>query len=457
MIRFNAPTRLPNFSDDFADGLVDPRYVEVGSDGTYTEAAGVMRFDIGAGAGSRAEGLGIIGLGKLQSRITIADYDFDDPLATGGFIHFFVFSSADDYDFVFLKSDLGGVKISTGQFRGGILIADTNDAAPAAPLTLEIRRDGVNTSLGYLDGDGLFAELLSTNDFPTGAALIGFTLETTQAGASWVKWDDLELILDQTYIEQISDDIMGVHLAPTMTIKGAGFGAGMEVYVDLDQADILEVTETKMEIGLPLYETPALRDLIVRWPDANEELTVPLQWRNAGLLALLQYAGEGAYSDDWDNARNVELALRGQGLDRLAGSNDGVIDEIIPETATLATMEWHEEHYTIAVKPQDDIEVRRARVLAARKKAPKIDHIYLKGILAELLDFSPVAITEILAEPFMYHNVVAVDTGASIPQFLLALREMEDIGAGHTPWQIGYAGFIVGQSILGRDTLGTPV
>lgn len=467
------PPLTASWSDDFAGGVLDRRYTTPGPvSGTSTVAGGRLTLTLPPGAPDVWVSQGVAwppSAGAIGVRAVLREYVLatDPALSQVGVL---IGSGATRTEFLGIASGESGPQLVALSYDGPSMTTRYAGAVPTLPFRLRISRSGTTVRYYIADVDGANETLLASNDtFVETPALGGLAVQSINADddASAV-WSDLVIDLP-TRIDEASNVVMGCHLRHALIVRGRAIPADLVAVVsgivldpeNMDVCEIRSVSEREAVIVLPGYDRPAMRRLWLLAGDIEGDVSfvfaegLPLVWSDAGYRILRGLLAPGRYTDDPANPFNAVLAALGAQLDRLdAATRDLYLREIFPPLASQMLHRW-EFILGIPVNPDDPIADRRARVDARYRLAPRITTAYINSLIDPFLpggEFEAVSGWDVYGD-LVFRGVVHEPVPEALSQN--SHGELEQLlnaaGPGWGEFMVGYGGFVLGASMLGRD------
>jgi uncharacterized protein YmfQ (DUF2313 family) len=450
------------FLDDFDDGALDPRWIEMNyNGGTVSETSGVARLTVPAGSGFRTAAVVLFEAwfdGHIE--IDIAAADFSLPAA--GHV---------EYGLGFLGAVIWAACVrrdSTAANWRFVIEKKTDDGDEemySEELTELPSRIFVNF---YYAGGGDFGFVASAGAqlvrYLTAEPLAGcpfLKAESTGDGAGYCDFDNFHAD-SQRRVDRVSPPLIGCHLAPVIRVYGDGFGASFgeiefnpTATLDGEACDVTVISPQIVELALPLVDTPGLKALVFCPFINSPPLTLNLRATDAGYRILRALLAPDRYTPKPENLFNVNLAAWGWEFDLLEAALCAATDEeFYPETAD-ALIDRHERKYGLPVATGDSLAERRARCVLRALWRNDSSRLALRAIARAVLPDAE------LAENFPYsvfgrfcwqYQVIEDAPNQLSPTTRAVLqRALETSGPFWTQPEIGAAGFVVDESAVDQD------
>ncbi len=320
---------------------------------------------------------------------------------------------------------------------------------------------GVDTEIYYNPDDGLFdIGLHLVSAYQIGS--FSLTVSLWRAGAVVASATVAYTVLDPAAIPAPAlvdsvDARLGRHLKNRIRLTGKFYEGATAIFGDAAEAGTLvTIDETRLDVITPLCSVEGPTFVLVT-PAAGAATTrFPLRVYGTGYWILRALLPPKRYTTDTTNPFNVVLAGIGKQLDRIEFARLALREREIFPLESDALLFRFEEIYGIPTNLADSLELRRSRVDAARRAAPRLSLPYLDAIVAAVLD-ATITENEGYAD---YGDLIWQYQAYEPTQNYLAdtvraalLRSLVGSGPGWTRPAVGARGFIVGCSKCGRDFL----
>jgi uncharacterized protein YmfQ (DUF2313 family) len=447
------PTAYPllaAFTDDFADGVIGSRWIAGGS-GTAVEAGGVVTLTQPGNPGDCYEQLALVAFTRTAGM-------FRTTLTA-------IAGAPDSVAGIMLANFDGSVRLFWGLRivgpgyalelidESGVVLYTA--AHPGAPVTLMARRESLTRiTFGTYSG-GVYTVVTTVTGWLGGAAMYRLFVGTTAAAAGSGAFDDVAFSDDEVQIDGLNSRWLGLHLAAVVRAYGAGFATGASATLDGVACTVTVVSATELKIVGPVQSTEGPRTLRVRpFAGAFELVISDLTVSGVGYKILRGLLPEGRYTRDPTNPLNVFIAACGRQLDQLDAAAEALKNyEIHPATAEALLARW-ERILGLPTDPRESLAVRRARAEIKRRLEPRISVAYLNRIIDAVL--SGVTLTEndhVVYGAFGWLCQVYEPSVNYLPDATQAALEqtLNAAGPGWVQTRVGYAGFVVSASRVGRD------
>ncbi len=458
------------FIDDFADGVIDPRYMQMPYYGSLVEANGVLRATVNDAAGER--GAAIVVMQAILGGYIGVDIAPQFPTPAAGHLEAtLVIMSGQQWSIGAMVEPTGwSVCVWHRHEPQGANVEVVKIAVDGPPARLFVRShaDG-SADFGYVPAGGDAAEVIAhsfgNSELIAGAVAISCGA-TNGAPGGYNDFDNLTIESDAARVDRVSPALLGVHLSNTLQIFGAGFGLQFgelefPPVATLDGAacEVTLIDAGRAEIVTPIIDTPGPHTLVF-CPYANGlAFTIDLVASDAGYRILRALLPPDRYPCPTSNLFAVNLAAWGLEFDLLEAALNAATDREIHVETTEALIDRHERKYGLPIAAGDDLEERRARCLMRELRTRDVSRLVLRAIAravlpgVELTENFPYATYGLLIWQYQAYEPSRNYLSRSIRAALL--DALEQSGPAWTQPKVGARGFVVGCSKVGRDFLGS--
>ncbi len=439
----------PAFADDFADGVADANWTDVGD--TIAEVGGVCRIaPTGAGAHRFLAFLELDG-GVFAADVAAAFAAAPVGASARASVEM---GGGARYLYVGKKRTNAGWFIVVEEGDGTVHCLEASDDAAAR---FEIRRSGAFVEFLIIEA-GVGRQLATLNDW-SGEATFGLHVAQSYA-AGYADFDDASYESTGSHIERIDSRIHGQHLALMVRVYGSGFATGASAQLvspaGSEACTVTVVGETELMIVAAVQSRPGWRRLVVRPHTFGPPLEIgDLVVSGVGYKIQRALLPPGRYTADPANLFNVFLAAIGLENDRLEAAAVAFKNEEIHPETTVRLIHRHEQRYGLPLASGDELQLRRDRVVMKATMKPRISKPYLEALAqaikaaAQIVENAPYSVFGRLIWQYQVYestpNELDQTTHAELE------RTLQAAGPGWAQARVGHAGFVVGKSKVGRD------